>query len=203
MSGGTILLVRHGETEWNLTRRYQGWGDSPLTPVGLAQAEAIGNFLRTLPGIERASLISSPIGRAYRTAGIIQECLGRAAPIQTDGRLREISLGSWDGLDREQIAGLRPGLMDGDGRYEWYFRTPDGETFDGFAGRIGAWLTEHRDRDLVVVTHGIVTRVLRGLYAGLPRAQALQLPVLQDRIWRLAGGTIQEIAVLGSTPSPP
>ena len=55
----TILLVRHGETEWNRARRYQGWSDSPLTARGVAQAEAIGHRLRTLPDAADAE-----IGRA-------------------------------------------------------------------------------------------------------------------------------------------
>ena len=49
MSGAVIYLVRHGETEWNRTRRYQGWSDSPLTERGLAQAEGIGRLLCSLP----------------------------------------------------------------------------------------------------------------------------------------------------------
>ena len=57
-SAGIIFLVRHGETEWNLMRRYQGRGDSPLTARGVAQAEAIGRLLRGLP--ER------PVRRWYR-----------------------------------------------------------------------------------------------------------------------------------------
>ena len=112
-----------------------------------------------------------------------------------DDRLREISLGSWDGLDRAEIAALRPGIFDGDNYHEWYFATPDGETYDAFAGRIAAWLAEAADRPLIVVTHGIVTRLLRGLYAGLPRTAALRLPVPQDRIFRLVNGSIEEIAV--------
>jgi len=190
-----IYLVRHGETEWNRARRYQGWADSPLTERGLAQAEAIGRLLRGLPEAQAAELVASPIGRARRTAEIIRECLGRTAPLRFDDRLREISLGSWDGLDRAQIAALRPGIFDGAGYHEWYFTTPDGETYDGFAGRIAAWLAEAADRPLIVVTHGIVTRVLRGLYAGLTRPDALCLPVPQDRIFRLSGGAIEEIAV--------
>jgi probable phosphoglycerate mutase len=115
--------------------------------------------------------------------------------LRFDDRLREISLGSWDGLDRAEIAALRPGIFDGDNYHEWYFATPDGETYDAFAGRIAAWLAEARDRPLIVVTHGIVTRVLRGLYASLPRGEALRLPVPQDRIFQLANGSIEEIAV--------
>ena len=79
--------------------------------------------------------------------------------------------------------------------FEWYFRTPDGESYDEFAGRIAAWLKEAGDGPVIAVSHGVVTRVLRGLYAGLPRTAALRLPVPQDRIFRLAGGTIEDIAV--------
>ena len=195
MSGGVIYLVRHGETEWNRVRRYQGWSDSPLTERGLAQAEAIGRLLCRLPDAQAAELVSSPIGRAWHTAEIIRDCLDRSEPLRFDDRLREISLGSWDGRDRAAIAALRPGIFDGDSYHEWYFATPDGESYEVFAGRVAAWLAEAADRPLIVVTHGIVTRVLRGLYAGLPRTAALRLPVPQDRIFRLADGSIEEIAV--------
>ncbi len=190
----TIFLVRHGETEWNRVGRYQGRFDSPLTPLGIAQAEAIGRRLRTLPETAGAAIVASPIGRARRTAEIIAECLGCREMPRLDERLREISLGSWDGLDRDAVRALAPDIFHGEGRHEWYFRTPDGERYDGFAGRIAAWLAEQGAAPVIVVCHGVVTRVLRGLYAGLPREAALRLPVPQDRIWRLAGGGIDEIA---------
>ena len=194
MSSATIFLVRHGETEWNRSRRYQGWSDSPLTPHGVAQAEAIGKRLRVLPEAAAAEIVASPLGRARRTAEIIAERLGRHAPLRFDDRLKEISLGSWDGLHRTEIASLAPGIFDHD-YFEWYFRTPDGETYDAFAGRIAAWLAEAGEAPVIVVAHGVVTRVLRGLYAELPRSEALSLPVPQDRVFRLAGGAIEEIAV--------
>jgi broad specificity phosphatase PhoE len=195
MTAGVIFLVRHGETEWNLQRRIQGSGDSPLTATGLAQAEAIGRKLRTLSEAVGLPIVASPLGRARHTAEIIRTALGGTTPLTFDERLREISVGSWDGLDRNEIAALRPGVFDGDGRYEWYFRTPDGETYDKFAGRIAAWLDDAAGRTVIAVAHGIVTRVLRGLYADLPRVVALSLPVPQDRIFRLADRRIAEIAV--------
>ena len=188
----TIFLVRHGETEWNRARRIQGWSDSPLTVRGIAQAVAIGHRLHTLPEIADAAIVASPIGRARRTAEIIAECLGRTAPPRFDDRLREISLGSWDGLDRAEIRTRIGARFE---EFEWYFDTPDGERYDGFAGRIAEWLREVGDGPVIAVSHGVVTRVLRGLYAGLPRADALRLPVPQDSIFRLAGGTIEEIVV--------
>lgn len=194
MTNATIYLVRHGETEWNRARRYQGWSDSPLTAHGIAQAEAIGRRLCALPDAMAAEIVASPIGRARRTAEIIAECLSRDTMLRFDDRLKEISIGGWDGLHRNEIAALCPGIFDRD-YYGWYFRTPDGETYETFAARVAAWLADAGDGPLIVVTHGIVTRVLRGLYAGLPRATALSLPVPQDRIFRLTGGGIEEIEV--------
>jgi probable phosphoglycerate mutase len=189
-----IYLVRHGETEWNLTRRYQGWGDSPLTARGVAQAEAIGRRLGLMPEVKGVPVIASPLGRARRTAELIQAARGDPSPIAFDERLREISMGSWDGLDRDEVEAASPGIFARYGQ-EWYFRTPDGETYDAFATRLGGWLNELGDRTLIAVAHGIVTRVLRGLYADLPRPVALSLPVPQNVIWRLAAGRIEEIAV--------
>jgi probable phosphoglycerate mutase len=125
---------------------------------------------------------------------LIQAELGDGRVLTYDERLREISIGTWDGLDRDEIAALAPDIFNGyDG--SWYFRAPGGETFDGFAGRIAAWLAEMDDRSVIAVTHGVVTRVMRGLYAGLPLAETLCLPVPQDRIYRLRGGVIEELSV--------
>ena len=148
--------------------------------------------MRTLPEADAAEIVASPIGRARRTAEIIAACLGRTGPLRLDERLREISLGSWDGLDR---ADIRSRMGEDFAEFEWYFRTPDGEAYDRFAGRIARWLEEAGDGPLIAVSHGVVTRVLRGLYAGLPRAAALRLSVPQNRIFRLARGTIEDIVV--------
>ena len=190
---GCILLVRHGETEWNLERRIQGRFDSRLTERGVAQAHAIGRLVQGLPETASAPIVSSPLLRARRTADIVREYL--AGPeLVIDDRLREISAGSWDGLTFRDIEERCPGTFDGDGRWEWNFRAPGGETYDGFAARVAEWLSEAVNLPFIIaVTHGVVSRVLRGLYAGLPRQVALTLPVPQDKIFRLAGGVIEEM----------
>jgi broad specificity phosphatase PhoE len=191
---GSILLVRHGETEWNRERRNQGRFDSPLTERGIAQAHAIGRLIRTLPNAAAARIVASPLGRAQRTAEIICEHLDPALELRFDDRLRELSIGSWDGLTYSEIELCSPGVFDGAGRSEWCFRSPDGERYEGFAGRVGDWLSEPLVAPLtVVVTHGIVSRVLRGLYAGLSPARALVLAVPQNKVFRLTGGSIEEI----------
>ncbi len=191
----TILLVRHGETGWNRERRYQGWLDSPLTERGIAQASAIGRLLVSLPDAADRTIVASPLGRARRTAEIIRDQLRGIGSLRVDERLRELTMGSWDGLTFNQIEAISPGIFEREGP-EWCFASPDGESYTGFAGRVGEWLGE-QDEPLttLVVAHGLVSRVLRGLYAGLPRADALTLPVPQDRIFRLSGGKIETVTV--------
>lgn len=192
-----MLLVRHGETASNVERRYHGRLDSPLTERGIVQARAIGRRLATLPEAGSAEIVASPQPRALRTAELIREHLSNTiARVRLDERLCEISIGDWEGLSHEEIVARAPGVFDGDGRYEWCFGVLGGETYDAFAARIADWLGDtDEDQPLIVVTHGIVARVLRGLYAGLPRPVALSLVIPQDRIFRLSEGRIDEISV--------
>jgi len=192
----TILLVRHGETVWNLQRRFQGRFDSPLTARGVAQARALGRFLATLPEAVAAPIVASPQGRARRTAEIIRDELDGGV-LSIDERLREHSLGEWDGLTYPEMAAQFPDVFDREDRHEWYFRAPDAESYAVFAARIGHWLAEQDENAAVIaVAHGLVSRVLRGLYAGLPRTEALMLPVRQDRIFRLSAGIIETLVAL-------
>ena len=168
----TLLLIRHGETQWNIELSYQGRFDSPLTTRGIAQAEAAARRLAALPEIAAAQVVASPLGRARRTAEIVVAPLSDKA-IRLDHRLREHSLGSWDGLSHDEIMSRACQI---------------------FAGRVADCLSETTEAQvLVVVTHGMVSRILRSLYAGLPRADALSLPVPQDKLFRLSGGGIEEI----------
>ena len=189
-----IYLVRHGETEFNLAGRYQGGLDSALTPRGEAQARAVGERLRDLTAGESFELVASPLGRAWRTAEIVSEVAGLPAPVAIEG-LREVTLGAWDGMTGEEIDHVYPGARDGSSRWDWYFASPDGERYSGFAGRLADWMAEacRPERRIVAVTHGVASRVLRGLYACLPKDEALKLDVPQDAFFRLDGGEVTRI----------
>jgi probable phosphoglycerate mutase len=194
-AGVTLLLIRHGETQWNAQRRYQGQLDSALAERGIAQAQAIARHLAELHEFASAPVVASPLGRARQTAEII--CANRkSTSFETDDRLREISLGSWDGLYRDEIEARSPGIFETHGPYEWYFHSTDGERYDAFHARLSAFLDDALARPkLIIVAHGVVSRVLRGLYAGMPREAALSLPVPQDSIFRLSHGQVETLPV--------
>lgn len=189
-----IYLVRHGETEWNCDGRYQGARDSPLTARGIEQAGRIGAFLAGHAEHPDAVHVS-PLGRARQTHAIIAAYFGPTS-VRYDHRLREVSAGSWDGLSLEDIDAQWPSVLEGAGQFDWYFRSPDGESYDAAMMRVGDWLADVSGT-VLAVSHGLVGRLIRGAYLGLPRDEALKLPVPQDIIWVLEDGDVSSLGDLG------
>ncbi|WP_341713050.1 histidine phosphatase family protein [Erythrobacter sp.] len=187
-----IYLIRHGETEWNVQGRFQGKLDSALTGTGARQAEAIGKRLARL-GLSFDVFVTSPLGRTRQTAAIIAGCV-HLPEANCDDRLAEVSLGSWDGLTHIDIDAQWPGLLDGSTPFDWFFKSPDGESYDAAFERVECWLRE-RQGVTIAVSHGLVSRIIRGAYCGLPKTEALSLPVPQDVIWRLSSGRIEPVYV--------
>jgi probable phosphoglycerate mutase len=148
-----VIIVRHGETEWNLKGIRQGHLDSRLTTKGMAQAKALGARL----GREKfTSLYSSDLGRAVETAQEIANVTGHA--IVTDERLRERHLGIFQGLNADEISAKyaeerRLMRTEGPG-----YVIPGGESMVQQVERNIACLNElaanHQREQIVVVTHG-------------------------------------------------
>jgi broad specificity phosphatase PhoE len=187
-----IYLLRHGETEWNAEERFQGHLDSPLTSRGIAQAQAAARRLTAVAHMVDA-MFSSPLGRARQTSDILRS-LATYPSVQWDGRLREVSVGSWDGLTHIDIDACWPGLLDEASPFDWFFRSPDGESYDAAAARVLDWLAD-LSGTVIAVSHGLLSRIIRGVYLDLSPEQALQLPVPQDVIWHLRCGKIDTLAV--------
>jgi probable phosphoglycerate mutase len=192
-----MFLALHGQTEWNRDGRVQGQLDSSLTELGRRQAVTAAGILsrqNLVPGT--FEIVCSPLGRTRETGRIIAAELGFAiSAIRSEERLREVSLGQWDGHTHAEVEAGWPESIAGSNRYNWFFRSPDGETYEDVARRLGGWLEAqaHHDR-LVIVTHGIASRVLRGLYARLPIEDALRSEVARDAIFRLANGQIEKLS---------
>ncbi len=185
-----IILVRHGRTEFNEAGRYQGASDSPLTAIGREQARRVGHIIGTLAEGE-VRLWSSPLGRAVATAEIIKTVAAIPRAITLDPRLREVSLGAWDGLTDEEIEAACPNACDGATRFDWFFRSPDGERFEEAETRLRSWLNdvERLPGCHVAVSHGLSGRILRGVYTAMSKEETLRLDVPQDRVFVLTSGT--------------
>lgn len=190
-----IYLLRHGETIWNVERRLQGQRDSPLTLRGIAQARAVGSLLRDLiADPDDFAVVASPLGRTWQTAVIVCEGLGRdPAEIRFDDRLKEHDFGDWEGLLWAEVERDFPDLWAARQADRWNHRAPGGESYAKVAVRIGGWLEEHKDGpNLIVVSHGLAGRVMRGLYAGLTHQEVPGLFEPHGSVYRLAGGVVQE-----------
>ena len=153
MTTARIILVRHGETAWNLEGKQQGHLDSPLTPRGLAQGGALARRLKLE---DFAALYSSDLGRAYQTARFIADKTGHK--ILTSQRLRERNLGIFQGLTKAEIQKQFPE------EYRFYKRAgpeyviPSGESgrdyFNSTTRFLEGLAKEHSGQQIVIVTHG-------------------------------------------------
>lgn len=182
-----LLILRHGETEWNATRRMQGDLDSPLTAKGREQAALQGAILRAI-GAQDHAVISSPQGRALHTAGI---ALGRPrGEIATDPRLREIGIGDWAGVRLEDIRLQRPDLFGAP--LGWYGQAPGGESLEAVGARVGS-LLETLDAPTIIVTHGITSRVLRCCATGRSAADFADVEGGQGVVFRVRDGQIERL----------
>ena len=179
-----VLILRHGQTEWNAAGRYQGSRDSPLTTLGRDQARAQGAILAALGARLRGfDLRVSPQGRALETAALALAPLGLTA--RPDPRLREIAVGAWEGLTRAEIAARYP-LQDDD-HFWWMDAAPGGEGHDAVAAR-SAELLAGLTGPTLLFTHGMTAGHLRAALRGLSRSALAGLDHRQGVVWRIAGG---------------
>jgi broad specificity phosphatase PhoE len=144
----TILLARHGETDWNREGRWQGWADPPLNDTGRAQARALAEQLRGTPF---DAVYTSDLGRAHETAEIVAAPHG--VPVVADPGLREIDVGSWSGLTRAEIDERFPGAD-----------RPDGESREQHLDRVLHAVERiargHPEGRILLVSHGGTIRAL-------------------------------------------
>lgn len=162
---GRLVIIRHGQTSWNASRRFQGQVDVALDDDGRRQARAIGSMLADR-GLTPSSFVCSDLSRATETASLIGERLQLTA--RSDPRLRELDLGAWEGLDTESAASAYP-----DEYAQWRagvdVRRGDGETYSEVADRAEACVAELGASGVaLLVTHGGTAHALIGRLTGLP-----------------------------------
>lgn len=160
----TILIARHGQSDWNQEKRWQGHADRPLTERGREQAQALAD---RLSHIELDAVYSSDLQRARDTAAVVAESQG--LELRQLPELREVDVGSWSGLTRAEAEERFP-----EGFAQWRDGYPgweDGETYEAMTDRVlravGEIAAEHESGRVLVVSHGGPIRAMHSAALGL------------------------------------
>lgn len=199
----SVLLLRHGETDWNRAGRLQGRGDSPLTARGIAQARALARAVRAL-GARR--VLASPLGRARATAERIAVAAG--CPLLLRDALAEMDFGVCTGLTLDEVRLRHPGLLETRAGDRWSHRWPGGESYADVLERvrtgIAADLPLPTDGPTAVVAHQSVNRALLRWLSGATPAEVPDGDQPPDVLLRVdASGAVAHARVSGAgEPAP-
>jgi len=185
VTAGTVILWRHGQTDFNREFRVQGGVDVPLNETGVSQAAASAALLHRYLGTAPVAVVSSTLMRARQTALALADVLG--VEIAEDERLRERAFGLWEGLTRDQMVAGWPQ------EYTLWKSgsTPSGigmETRTAVAERVEAAVLEHAGRHapeitLVVVSHGSATSQALGRMLRAPGDAPFPVRALDNAHW--------------------
>ncbi|KKB86117.1 phosphoglycerate mutase [Devosia limi DSM 17137] len=168
-SAARLLVIRHGETQWNRAGRLQGRLDTPLTANGVRQAMAVGeNHKARIDWTAPIRFWVSPQGRARQTASILADIWDIPFDqFQPDAALVERSYGQWEGLTQPEIRETRGAEFEANQLDPWNFAMENGESRAALGERLSGWCQGLERGPLhVVVSHSGCLRALRGLYTG-------------------------------------
>ena len=177
-----LLLIRHGQTNWNLEQRFQGQSDILLNETGRKQAQALADRLSA----EHFDFVySSDLQRAMETAKIICD-----SKLHSDSRLREVNFGDWEGMIYDEIKAKHPYTLAAWENDIFKNAPPNGETLEQLAVRVQSMLDEfclkHQDQTVLIVAHGGVLQTLICL--------ALKLPPTMYWQFHLSTASLSELA---------
>lgn len=182
-----ILLLRHGQTDWNAIRRIQGQRESDLTETGRGHATRQGAILAGLEGaLQTRSLWCSPLRRTRQTAEI---ALGEEhARVRFDDRLKEVSMGEWEGWLYADLPSRWPKeAARWTNTFDRCVEAPGGEGFEALMARAQSFLDD-LETPAVIVAHGVINMAIRGIVLGLDRDGMTELEAEQGVVLRLENG---------------
>lgn len=197
-----IYFIRHGETQWNAERRYQGRRDIPLNEKGRGQADQNGRILAAIfaqRGLDPNAFEwhASPLGRTRETMDRVRAGFSGPLPdVKHDVRLMEISFGVLEGELFEQLPvgmAVAPGSRKED---YWEFRPENGENYRDVEARLAEFSSVLQGPS-VVVAHGGIARVLRVLIERAPIVEVVNWAPPQDAIMHFNPGTMELLRAAG------
>ena len=195
----TLILVRHGESEWNRAGRIQGQVNSPLTDLGINQAKAIRDYLSGILLNQQLEIYTSPLGRALQTAEIIAQGIDYPSrKIIIEERLNDFNLGEISGtFGWDKVAEIFPEQAQLRLQDPMRFHPSGGESGAEFEARLRSLLEDLMDDGTLklMVSHGIVNKFIRGILKNLSGKEMVELGESQNTIYRLEQGEETEIKI--------
>ena len=195
----TLILVRHGESEWNRVGRIQGQVNSPLTDFGVSQAMAIRDYLSEIFFNNEIKIYTSPLERAIKTAEIISQGISvTRRGIIIEERLNDFNLGEISGIiGWDRVAEVFPKQAKLRLQNPMLFHPLGGESGKEFDTRIRTLINEMMvdDKTKILVSHGIVNKFIRGIFKNLSGKEIIDLGESQNTIYRLENNEEIEIEV--------
>ena len=196
----TLILVRHGESEWNRAGRIQGQINSPLTDLGINQAKAIREYLSGILLNQQLEIYTSPLDRALQTAEIIAQGIEYPSrKIIIEERLNDFNVGEISGtFGWDKVAEIFPEQAQLRLQDPMRFHPSGGESGAEFEARLRSLLEDLMDDGTLklMVSHGIVNKFIRGILKNLSGKEMVELGESQNTIYRLEQGEETEIKIL-------
>ncbi|MBT2290017.1 histidine phosphatase family protein [Paenibacillus albidus] len=173
----TVYLTRHGQTEWNVQHRMQGHQDSPLTPLGVQQAQWLN---RGMENVRLDAIYASTSPRALHTAEIIRG--DRKIPLQTSDAFKEIGMGVWEGCDSAELKNKYPKQYNFFWEDPEHFQVEGSETFlqvqERALGKLQEIIAASAGQSVLIVTHTVVIKVLMAYFENRPFYKLWDLPYI-------------------------
>lgn len=195
----TLILVRHGESEWNRAGRIQGQVNSPLTDLGISQAIAISDYLSGIFLNQELEIYSSPLERAIQTAQIIAKGIDHlSSEVIIEERLNDFNLGEISGTyGWDKVAEIFPEQAQLRLQDPMRFHPSGGESGAEFEARLRSLMEDLKGEDTtkLLVSHGIVNKFIRGIYKNISGKEMINLGESQNTIYCLEHGDETEIKI--------
>lgn len=180
----SLVLVRHGATEWTADHRLTSRTDIPLSAQGILEAQALA---KALADLQPARLLTSPLSRARDTAAILGDHVGVSEP-EIAEELVEVDFGTYEG----RITSPPDPELESWWRVRGSFAPSGVEPFEGASERVGAILERDWEGVAIAVSHGVILRLLIASVVGIPLGDF--------RTLELAAGSYSVLSSIGSDP---
>lgn len=174
-----IYITRHGETQWNMEGRMQGWMNSDLTEKGIENAKRLGESLKD---VNFGCIYSSPLGRAFDTAKHIRG--NKKTEIVLEDNLKEMGFGLWEGMEHSKIEELYS-----EERFNFWnkphlYKPIDGESFQELFNRVGeifnSIIMENSYENILIVSHAVVIKAIYAIVKKIPLEDFWSHPFMYD-----------------------